>query len=126
MAGLWVFHLVFLTDKADKADKGRIFSIQESPSLSYSATAERRYHHCQCHPRRHRHCHAQHCLQYTRHINSCNDFLCIIADMNECDDAAETHCSINSECINIPGSYICQCVSGYQDTGELCVGELLY
>ncbi|XP_052803968.1 uncharacterized protein LOC128234050 isoform X2 [Mya arenaria] len=41
-------------------------------------------------------------------------------DINECDDESAV-CPTNSECINIPGSYVCNCNNGYLKTAAgLC------
>ena len=52
----------------------------------------------------------------------------IIADIDECSDTeslAAADCSTNSECINLPGSYTCQCKHGYHGTADFCIGEVI-
>lgn len=44
-------------------------------------------------------------------------------DIDECTNSSI--CWENSECVNRPGSYVCQCMEGYNYTGEMeCLGEL--
>lgn len=47
------------------------------------------------------------------------------ADIDEC--AAKMHyCHANTVCVNLPGSYRCDCVKGYVRIDDFsCTGELL-
>ena len=45
-------------------------------------------------------------------------------DMNEC--VMEHNCSVNANCTNLPGSYMCTCTSGYNGTGFICDGTKAY
>ncbi|XP_019157220.1 PREDICTED: wall-associated receptor kinase 2-like [Ipomoea nil] len=44
-------------------------------------------------------------------------------DINECEgrDGAKHNCSKNAYCVNTPGSYSCNCLSGYHDTTDGCI-----
>lgn len=45
-------------------------------------------------------------------------------DIDEC--ASGTHnCREDQVCINLRGSFTCQCLPGYQKRGEQCVGKSL-
>lgn len=51
--------------------------------------------------------------------------LFVFADINECEGDATKLCG-NGECINIVGSYFCQCEDGYSvkpEIGPLCTDE---
>lgn len=56
------------------------------------------------------------------------DFLWLFfpADIDEC--AAKMHyCHANTVCVNLPGSYRCDCVMGYVRVDDFsCTGELLH
>ena len=41
-------------------------------------------------------------------------------DTDECTGGL---CGNNATCINIPGSYICSCNTGYQGDGSICNGK---
>lgn len=44
-------------------------------------------------------------------------------DIDEC--ATQTdECPDNSRCINTPGSYRCECWSGFTKIGEICEGKI--
>ena len=45
-----------------------------------------------------------------------NDFV----DINECADAP---CSNKANCTNTPGSYVCECQTGYEGNGKNCTGK---
>ena len=47
----------------------------------------------------------------------------LISDINECDPDIGTHIC-NHTCINIIGSFVCGCYSGYHldDDGTTCIG----
>ncbi|XP_031105362.1 wall-associated receptor kinase 2-like isoform X2 [Ipomoea triloba] len=44
-------------------------------------------------------------------------------DINECEgrNGAKHNCSKNAYCVNTPGSYSCNCLSGYHDTADGCI-----
>lgn len=47
----------------------------------------------------------------------------IFVDIDEC--ATQTdECPDNSRCINTPGSYRCECWSGFTKIGEICEGKI--
>lgn len=45
-------------------------------------------------------------------------------DVNECDNVIR--CDENTECSNLIGSYICDCVRGFERKSGSCVKGLLY
>ncbi|GIX85666.1 uncharacterized protein CEXT_175881 [Caerostris extrusa] len=52
-----------------------------------------------------------------------------VQDFDECYDDTFNDCSRSSICINLPGSYTCECKEGYQDLepllpGRICSGEV--
>ena len=47
--------------------------------------------------------------------------LFLIADINECDEGT-ADCVNGAECINVNGSYTCQCPVGFQKTADNCTG----
>ena len=49
------------------------------------------------------------------------DITTIIKDINECDLDLDD-CSINANCDNTIGSYICTCKPGFDGTGDSCDG----
>ena len=49
-------------------------------------------------------------------------FLLLLIDIDEC-ASGEADCKQDSQCINVPGSYACQCKLGYHLTGDLCQGK---
>lgn len=60
-------------------------------------------------------------LYFTTDYCECNRFL-VFTDVNECDLRPKVHTCIRkiSECINIPGSYSCRCLEGYEGDGQTC------
>jgi hypothetical protein len=46
-------------------------------------------------------------------------------DVNECLDELD-NCHLNADCINIDGSYECECKAGYIGNGTFCTAEGLY
>ena len=48
--------------------------------------------------------------------------LLISADVDECTDGGHD-CSMNAECVNVPGSFQCTCRSGYTGNGVNCNGR---
>ena len=45
------------------------------------------------------------------------------SDIDECASPETNQCDVNAECINIPGFYVCRCLTGYQGNGRTCIGE---
>ena len=45
------------------------------------------------------------------------------SDIDECASPETNQCDVNAECINIPGFYVCRCLTGYQGNGRTCTGE---
>jgi len=46
-----------------------------------------------------------------------------LADTNEC-EGTEQLCAVNATCINVRGSYNCECKPGFQGNGSInCSGE---
>lgn len=57
---------------------------------------------------------------------SCLSFslCCHLADIDEC-SSGENLCQRNADCLNIPGSYRCECSSGYKlSPSGACVGKM--
>ena len=48
--------------------------------------------------------------------------IALYADINECTAGTYT-CPTNTGCVNTIGSYTCQCVAGYEASGNICVGK---
>ena len=44
-----------------------------------------------------------------------------ITDRNECTDGS-ADCGPGAECINLNGSFACQCRAGFQEAGNNCTG----
>lgn len=44
-----------------------------------------------------------------------------ITDINECTDGS-ADCGPGAECINLNGSFACQCRAGFQEAGNNCTG----
>ncbi|XP_015750459.1 PREDICTED: uncharacterized protein LOC107330348, partial [Acropora digitifera] len=42
-------------------------------------------------------------------------------DIDECASPETNQCDVNAECINIPGFYVCRCLTGYQGNGRTCI-----
>ena len=56
--------------------------------------------------------------QWTAHL-----FL-LYADIDECELNIDNCDTIeNSECMNTPGSYVCDCMPGYTKNGTSCIGN---
>lgn len=49
----------------------------------------------------------------------------IFTDINECDNGGNS-CHVNAICSNVPGSYVCRCIRGFQGDGRICVGNFSY
>lgn len=48
-----------------------------------------------------------------------------LVDVNECSDSpSSNNCSENADCVNTPGSFECNCRSGYIGDGVNCTGRL--
>ena len=45
-------------------------------------------------------------------------------DIDECTTGVH-NCTQNQQCINRPGSFICECVSGYELLNGTCEGDAL-
>ena len=43
-------------------------------------------------------------------------------DVNECNNATLNNCDSNAECLNLVGSFQCQCKTGYLGNGTSCEG----
>ena len=53
----------------------------------------------------------------------------VLADIDECEEAARNELSIcteNSNCINVAGSHNCVCFEGYMLVNDSCERKLLY
>lgn len=63
-------------------------------------------------------------------ISIVNLFLCCTyIDLNECESGLHSCNPNTSECFNTPGSFTCQCVSGFEDSvnsknESICQGNL--
>ena len=42
------------------------------------------------------------------------------ADIDECEN--ESTCSVNANCSNLPGSFVCECLLGFTGNGHNCTG----
>ena len=51
-----------------------------------------------------------------------NDELLLFTDINECIEGTD-ECDTNAACINIDGSYTCDCNDGYGGDGFTCEGK---
>ena len=51
----------------------------------------------------------------------------VFLDIDECSTSAH-NCTQNQQCVNMPGTFICECVSGYRFSGGTCKGndKLMY
>ena len=59
------------------------------------------------------------------YINDRNAFISV--DINECSRSVGQFCSpMNSECVNTPGSFKCQCKEGFESiaNGRACQGKM--
>lgn len=45
-----------------------------------------------------------------------------VLDVDEC--SGDNDCNENASCKNSPGSYRCQCTTGYEGDGKYCFGKL--
>ena len=50
-------------------------------------------------------------------------YMFIFSDIDECANPALNNCHQNANCLNIPGSYQCQCNIGYTGNGIQCAGK---
>lgn len=46
-------------------------------------------------------------------------------DFDECASSETNECDSNALCTNAEGSYVCRCVSGYEENGRNCTGTVL-
>lgn len=44
-------------------------------------------------------------------------------DVDEC-QSSKSECTAPSVCVNLPGSYKCECPNGFQNVNNICLGEL--
>ena len=44
----------------------------------------------------------------------------LCTELNECFDPSLNDCDMNANCSDIPGSYTCDCVLGYEGNGTFC------
>ena len=47
----------------------------------------------------------------------------LFPDIDECFDNSTNDCDTNANCTNTPGSYNCQCLSGFAGDGRNCSGN---
>ena len=47
----------------------------------------------------------------------------LFPDVNECSNESTNDCDVNANCTNSPGSYNCQCISGFAGDGRNCSGN---
>ena len=61
------------------------------------------------------------CIKFNHQIG----YTFFAVDIDECDEGID-NCGENEECVDEPGSYICQCISGYHQSNgsESCVGKV--
>ena len=50
-----------------------------------------------------------------------SNLVCVL-DLNECEENLST-CGANAECVNLPGSYRCECRDGFTGDGTTCTGD---
>ena len=48
---------------------------------------------------------------------------CVVTDIDECELSFD-NCSAYANCINMPGSFTCCCLSGYSGDGINCSGSV--
>ena len=48
--------------------------------------------------------------------------VCMLTDRDECRDESDD-CSDNASCSNTEGSFMCQCLPGFEGDGRTCVGQ---
>ena len=64
-------------------------------------------------------------------LNSCQKLInciqqgCFCLDIDECSENTD-NCDINANCLNNPGSYSCQCKSGFSGDGFSCSSKTNY
>ena len=51
-----------------------------------------------------------------------NLMCCNYIDIDECSTGVH-NCTQNQRCVNSPGSFICECISGYGLTNGVCEGD---
>jgi len=47
-------------------------------------------------------------------------------DVNECDRSSSPCDGAATVCINVPGSFRCQCTPGFYNNSGICIGKTLY
>ena len=52
-------------------------------------------------------------------------YIILDADINECLEGIH-NCTVFSTCQNVLGSYICNCVTGFERDGETCTSVFYY
>ncbi len=66
-----------------------------------------------------------HCAHHITHHRFSMNFKIILSDIDEC--AADTdNCSANAVCIDLVGSFGCECNTGFSGDGVNCTGESQY
>ena len=51
-----------------------------------------------------------------------SEFRCVLLiDIDEC-SASTDNCDTNAYCLNTPGSFLCECNSGFTGNGTICEG----
>ena len=58
-------------------------------------------------------------MEKVRHVH-----VLVISDVDEC-SADKAVCGTGAECINLNGSFSCQCLVGFRKTGNNCTGVIL-
>ena len=48
-----------------------------------------------------------------------------VTDINECVTGVH-NCTQSQQCVNRPGSFVCECASGYESSNGVCEGKYLY
>ena len=48
----------------------------------------------------------------------------MLLDIDEC-STGDHNCTQNQQCVNMPGTFICECVSGYELVNGICEGNQL-
>ena len=46
-----------------------------------------------------------------------------ILELNECSDPFLNACHMNALCTDVPGSYVCNCLAGFEGNGTFCESE---
>ena len=56
----------------------------------------------------------------------CYFIFCHNIELDECSDPSLNDCDVNANCTDIPGSYMCDCVLGYDGNGTFCESMIKY